>query len=45
VCIREFTTAVEGSSARRHLHVIFMLGLHFVETSSCEVFEMSGGVC
>jgi hypothetical protein len=30
VCIREFITAVEGSSARRHLHIIFMLGVHFV---------------
>ena len=45
VCIREFITAVEGSSTRRHLHKIFKLGLHFVETLSCEVFEMSGGVC
>jgi len=45
VCIREFITAVEASSERRHPHIIFMLGLHFMETLSCEVFEMSGGVC
>jgi hypothetical protein len=45
VCIPEFITAVEASRARRHLHIIFMLGLHFVETLSCEVFEMSGSVC
>ena len=31
MCIREFITAVEGSSARRHLHQIFILGLRFVK--------------
>ena len=44
MCIREFITAVEGSSVRRHLHQIFIQGVHFMETLSCEVFEMSGGV-